>query len=243
MAINLTNLVKLLESEFESGKTRQAGREKEGIAALKKAIAQFGPGYGVGMEAKALAGAKTALPRGISGATSRPGAVSAGMSAEFEDMRRGKLSGALSNLGSFLGSYRDPYAVSAGDLTHAATGGFGGLLNERMAVEQANTQVRERSAANRTAGQDFLSNWSDSIFGGGGSGGGGTAGGGGIGGYNAFDAATSFGDNRGPEGAMSEQALSSLKNLNQTPEPPRYEGNYKAFAAKQMEYLKATGQL
>ena len=242
MAINLTNLVKLLESEFKSGKDTQAGREKLGITALKKAIEQYGPGYGAGTEAKALAGAQAGLPRGISGATSRPGAVSAGMSAEFEDMRRGKLSGALTNLGNFLGSYRDPYAVSAGDLTHGATGGFGGLLNERMAVEQANTQVRDKSAANRAAGQDFLSNWSDSIFGsgGGGSGGGGTAGGGGGGG-SSFDAATSFGsggDNSG-QGAMSEAALGSLQAL----KPPTWTGtNYKAFAAKQMEYLKATGQ-
>ena len=110
--IDLPGLVKRLEAEFASGKVTQAGRESGAIAELKKAIEQFGPGYGSGMEAKAKASATAgAIGSGLGG-TTRPAALSAGLAGEFEDMRRGRLAGAQTNLGNFLGSYRDPYGLS-----------------------------------------------------------------------------------------------------------------------------------
>lgn len=96
----------------EKGRKKQEKREKLGISTLQKAIALFDKDFGKGMEARARASASSAAVTSGLGGTTRPGAVSAGLTAEFEDMRRGRLSGALSNLSSFLGSYRDPYAVT-----------------------------------------------------------------------------------------------------------------------------------
>jgi hypothetical protein len=144
--------VKELESMLATDRPAQQAREAGGIASLKEALAQFGPGYGAGMEAKALAGAEAGLVgRGLGG-TTRPAAVSAGLSAEFEDMRRGRLAGALTNLANFLGSYRDPTAVTPGGVTHAVTGGFGGMLGQdrlalqrAIATEEANARIREEN--------------------------------------------------------------------------------------------------
>ena len=96
----------------ERGRVKQEKREKLGISTLQKAIALFDKDFGKGMEARARASASSAAVTSGLGGTTRPGAVSAGLTAEFEDMRRGRLSGALGNLSSFLGSYRDPYAVT-----------------------------------------------------------------------------------------------------------------------------------
>lgn len=153
MPINLEFLVQRLGDLFEEERGTQAKRESGGITALKDAIKQFGPGYGSGLEAKAKASATAgAIGSGLGG-TTRPAAISAGLSGEFEDMRRGRMATAQTNLANFLGSYRDPTAVTPGTLTHAATGGFGGMLKERMAVEQANQQVREQNRLNRQGSQ------------------------------------------------------------------------------------------
>ena len=100
------------EQEIAADKAAQRARELGGIAELKKAIALFDKNYGKGMEAHARADASSAAIISGLGGTTRPGAVSAGLSAEFEDMRRGRLAQARTNLGQFLGSYRDPYGVT-----------------------------------------------------------------------------------------------------------------------------------
>jgi hypothetical protein len=69
--------------------------------------------------------------RGLSGST-RGAAVSAGMKSEFEDIRRGRLGDALAQLAQFLSSFESK-APTAGTISHLATGGFGGLLQEEMA--------------------------------------------------------------------------------------------------------------
>lgn len=96
----------------KTGREKQAKREEGGIAALQKSIALFDKNFGKGMEARARAAASSQAVLSGLGGTTRPGAVSAGLTAEFEDMRRGRMATAQSNLASFLGSYRDPYAVT-----------------------------------------------------------------------------------------------------------------------------------
>ena len=103
---------KKLARQADEDRTKQRERETLGIAELKKAIALFDKNYGKGMEAHARADASSAAITSGLGGTTRPGAVSAGLSAEFEDMRRGRLAQAQTNLGQFLGSYRDPYGVT-----------------------------------------------------------------------------------------------------------------------------------
>jgi len=99
-------------TQADQDRTAQQDREKGAIAALKEAIALFDEDYGKGLEAKARASASSQAIKSGLGGTTRPGAVSAGLSAEFEDMRKGKLAAALANLSSFLGGYRDPFAVT-----------------------------------------------------------------------------------------------------------------------------------
>lgn len=156
MPINLENLVRLLQRNFAEERPKQAGREAGGIAALKEAIEQFGPGYGSGLESKAKAAATAgAIGSGLGG-TTRPAAISAGLSGEFEDMRRGRMATALTSFANFLGSYRDPTAVTPSTLTHAATGGFGGMLSRDIATEQANQAVRAQNAANAAKPNPFM---------------------------------------------------------------------------------------
>ncbi len=95
-----SSLVRRIQEE--KGRKAQEKREKQGIGALQQAIALFDKDFGKGMEARARASASSAAVTSGLGGTTRPGAVSAGLSAEFEDMRRGRLSGALGNLQVFL---------------------------------------------------------------------------------------------------------------------------------------------
>lgn len=69
-----------------------------GTSTLREATKLFGPGYMAGQKKTALAGARQSMVgAGLSG-TTRPGAVSAGMLAGFEDVRRSGLSTAMTNL-------------------------------------------------------------------------------------------------------------------------------------------------
>lgn len=69
-----------------------------GATTLQNVVKQFGPGYMAGQKRSALAGAQqSAVSSGLSG-TTRPGAVSAGMLANFEDKRRTRLADAMGNL-------------------------------------------------------------------------------------------------------------------------------------------------
>ena len=108
----MMNDTEKLARQADEDRALQRARELGGIAELKKAIALFDKNYGKGMEAHARADASSAAIISGLGGTTRPGAVSAGLSAEFEDMRRGRLAQAQTNLGQFLGSYRDPYGVT-----------------------------------------------------------------------------------------------------------------------------------
>jgi hypothetical protein len=103
-----------LSTQAAEDRARQLEREQGTIAELRKALALFDEDYGRGAENRALTTAASGLITSGLGNTTRPGAVSAGLSAQFEDMRRGRLSDALSNLASFMGSYRDPTMVTPG---------------------------------------------------------------------------------------------------------------------------------
>ena len=103
-----------LSIQAAEDRSKQQKREKSAIQQLQAAIKLFDKSYGKGMEATAKASAISNLINTGLGGTTRPGAVSGNLSATFEDMRRGKLSGARTNLANFLGSYRDPTMVTAG---------------------------------------------------------------------------------------------------------------------------------
>ena len=142
------------EQEIADDKAAQRARELGGIAELKKAIALFDENYGKGMEAHARADASSAAVTSGLGGTTRPGAVSAGLSAEFEDMRRGRLAQARTNLGQFLGSYRDPYGVTPNIVSQ----GVGQQLQFELGANQMRSNFGVRSGGGEV-GNDWYK-WS-----------------------------------------------------------------------------------
>jgi hypothetical protein len=132
----LSSLLEQLYKDYRGIETQRGERYQAGLGELAEAAGLFGPGYGVGMEREALAGAKQSLiGRGLGG-TTRPMAVSAGMKAQFEDLRRGRLAEALGQMAGYRRTFPEGTAT-AGILSHLATGGFsGGLEAARLGLAQ-----------------------------------------------------------------------------------------------------------
>lgn len=151
--IGAGTVASLFESLFEE----RARKLPAGLRPLERAAELYGPGYMAGQERFALTGAKAALgARGLGG-TTRPGAVSAGMRAGFEDVRRQGLTGALGRISEYIGGT----TPTAGTLAHLATGGFSGMLQERAL---AGGGVGGGALGGATYGQ-YDPNYMQSLFG------------------------------------------------------------------------------
>jgi len=123
----LSSLLQQLYQDYRGIETERKERYGAGLSELAEVAGLFGPEYGAGMEREAMAGAQqTLIGRGLGG-TTRPMAVGAGMKARFEDLRRGKLAEALSQMAGYRKTFPEGTAT-AGILSHLATGGFGGGL-------------------------------------------------------------------------------------------------------------------
>jgi hypothetical protein len=108
------------------------GEHAEGISTLRDVVDILNkPGItGAERTAQAKFG-QQAVSTGLAGST-RPAAVSAGLSAQFEDMRFGRLIDAMNNLAGIF--------ATPGTIAHTATGGFGAQLSkeqQRFEQEQA----------------------------------------------------------------------------------------------------------
>lgn len=160
-------------------KYAQAGEEEKaryagGLGALERAAGLYGPQFMAGEEKAALAGMEQSMVgRGLGG-TTRPGAVSTGMRAGFRDIRRQGLAGALSNIAQYMGGYRSQFAPTTEALTHLATGGFSGMMQQGQLGLRA-AELEKRYPTPGTAASDY------DVFGRLKSGRGGTAGGGTVG--------------------------------------------------------------
>jgi len=132
----LSSLLKQFYEDYRGTEQRREERYGAGLAELGEMTGLFGPGYGAGMEKAAMAGAQqTLIGRGLGG-TTRPMAVGAGMKAQFEDLRRGRLAEALARTAEYRRTFPEGTAT-AGVLSHLATGGFGaGLSAERLDLAQ-----------------------------------------------------------------------------------------------------------
>ncbi|NIT61563.1 MAG: hypothetical protein GWN67_20485 [Phycisphaerae bacterium] len=132
----MSSLFQRLYEDYAKGEKERTQRYESGLGDLAQMTGLFGPGYGAGMEKEAIAGATQSLiGRGLGG-TTRPGAVSGGLKARFEDMRRGRLAGALSRVAEYKRTAPESTAT-AGVLSHLATGGFGaGLSAEKLDLAQ-----------------------------------------------------------------------------------------------------------
>ena len=148
--INLKEVYDLIKRDYETGLTERKEDKSRGIESLMEAIGLFDESYGKGAEKTALADyEQSAVSRGLSGST-RGAAVSTGMKHQFEDVRRGRLGDALTQLSQFLSSFQSG-APTAGNLGYIATGGFGAqssLEAQRFAQDQASAP----SIINRSVG-------------------------------------------------------------------------------------------
>lgn len=137
--INLKAILDELLAGFRTGQTERQQDKAGGIAALQQAISLFDENYGKGTEKKAVASYNQgSVGKGLAGST-RGAAVSTGMKQEFEDMRRGRLGDALTQLAQFFSNF-NAQRPDAGNVAYAATGGFGGQMSleaQRFAQEQA----------------------------------------------------------------------------------------------------------
>jgi len=160
----LSSLLEQLYKDYRGIETQRGERYQAGLGELAEAAGLFGPGYGVGMEREALAGAKQSLiGRGLGG-TTRPMAVSAGMKAQFEDLRRGRLAEALGQMAGYRRTFPEGTAT-AGILSHLATGGFGGAMQERgIGLQERQMGMTERAEAEARKGP---SPWEAGFMGGG----------------------------------------------------------------------------
>ena len=101
LSSEIPKLYELLKSHFEQAETERKQKYTQGLGDLARVTELFGPGYGAGMKKAALAGMEQGMVgRGLGG-TTRPAAVGAGMSAQFEDLRRDKMADALTRVAEY----------------------------------------------------------------------------------------------------------------------------------------------
>ena len=121
-------LLDFLGPQYKTEIAEQKEERKAGLGEMAEAAGLFGPGYGAGMEKAALTGAKQSLiGRGLGG-TTQPMAVGAGMKAQFEDLRRGKLATALQQMAEYRRLFPTG-VVSPELLANVAMGGYSTRVN------------------------------------------------------------------------------------------------------------------
>lgn len=180
-AQTMSSLFKAMYEDWYAQKGRVRERQERGLSTLEDVADLYGPGYMAGQERKALTAAKSALSaRGLGGST-RPGAVSAGMKAGFEDVRRAGRAGAMTNIADYLARFQEDEADPS-TLVHLATGGFSGMMAEKEFGLRQETAMAGGVpvGGGRTYGRTFgASSFPDefSIAGEAGAGGGGVSGG------------------------------------------------------------------
>lgn len=159
----ISSLLKTMYEDWYQSKIRHRERFKAGLGELEEVKGLYGPGYMAGQERTALAGATQAFAgRGLGG-TTRPTAVSAGMKAQFEDVRRQGRAGAMTNIANYMAGFKEEEATP-GVLAHLATGGFSGALQERgMNLQTAVARAPGEPLAS-TYGQ-YDPNYMESLFG------------------------------------------------------------------------------
>lgn len=140
----MATLLERLYAGWTGAKERHLGRFKTGLSKLQEVAGLYGPGYMAGQERLALTGAKSALAARGLGGTTRPQAVSAGMKAGFEDVRRAGRAGAMTNIADYMAGFKELEA-DPGTLAYLATGGFGAGMQERgmEMTERAEAEARK----------------------------------------------------------------------------------------------------
>ncbi len=211
--IDLGQWLSRMYSDYTAGQGEKKAAFAKGVGALESYADIFRPGgeYGAGIETMIGRGEKKAVASGMQSL------VSAGLSnttmpmhlqqtyeeeigmptrMQAEDVRMERLGGALGSLGQMYASY-DPGGATAGDIAHMATGGFGTMMQGRIADIQTQQQMRESRARNQAGlpSQQMFGGDAGSDRGGGTNGGGSDRGAGSDGGYpNPFTGNNGGGD-------------------------------------------------
>lgn len=159
----ISSLLKSMYEDWYKSKGRHRERYAKGLGVLEETAELYGGGYMAGQERTAIAGARQAMVgRGLGG-TTRPGAISGGMKAGFEDVRRTARAGAMTNIANYMAGFREDEADPA-TLAHLATGGFSGGLQERgMNMQQAVLQAP--GGALSSGYGEYDPNYMQSLFG------------------------------------------------------------------------------
>jgi len=132
----VAGLTELFRKQFTESRAENREQRGLGLAELAEVAGLFGPDYGAGIEHAAMAGAEQSLiGRGLGG-TTRPMAVGAGMKAQFEDLRRGRLAEALSRMAEYRRTFSDIYPTP-GTIASLALGARGGELQEQEMYRQS----------------------------------------------------------------------------------------------------------
>ena len=192
-SIDLGSWLNKMYSDYQDQSAKKDTMFGQGISALQSYADVFRPGgeYGAGTEAmiqrggeKAVAGGMQSLVSAGLANTTMPMHLQqtyeeeVGMPTRLASRDRGmEMYGtALGNIGQAYASY-DPVSPAGYGISSMATGGFGTMMQGRIADMNAQQQMRDRQAANQADSP------SQQMFGGGaGSGGGGTYGTGSTGG-------------------------------------------------------------
>ena len=192
--IDLGQWLGKMYTDYTAGRTQKDVMFGKGVGALESYADIFRPGgeYGAGVEAMIGRGEKKAVASGMQNLVSAGLANTTmpmhlqqtyeeeiGMPTRMraEDTRMERLGGALGSLGQMYAGY-DPGSATAGDIAHMATGGFGTMMQGRIADLQTQQQMQNRQATNQAglASSRMFDTWG---LGSGGGGGGSSGGGGG----------------------------------------------------------------
>jgi hypothetical protein len=119
-----------LKQERKAAQVEEQKRYESGLADIAKVTELFGPEYTAGMEHMAMTGARQSMiGRGLGG-TTRPMAVSAGMKAQFESLRRGKMAEALTRMAEYKRTPQQIYP--GGGEVSAARGAYTNVLQQPL---------------------------------------------------------------------------------------------------------------
>ncbi len=157
--INLSQWLGTMYQDYTAGRARKETMFGKGVGALEGYADIFRPGgeYGAGIEAMIGRGEKKAVASGYQNLVSAGLANTTmpmhlqqtyqeeiGMPTRLrsEDIRMERLGGALGSLGQMYAGYQSG-APSAGDIAHMATGGFGTMMQSRIADMNAAQRARE----------------------------------------------------------------------------------------------------
>lgn len=133
----ISSLLGGLHKDYVQARDRRLKRYEQGLGEHRKRLDLYGKEYVSGQERTALAAATQRFAGSGMGGTTRPVAVSAGMRAGFEDVRREQRSGIMGDTANYMAGFKDIYPEPS-TLSHLATGGFSGMLQEQqLGMQQA----------------------------------------------------------------------------------------------------------